>query len=484
MELVIGLDLGTQGVRSLAVDEQGRVVAHAAAPLLTAESSLPAGWHQQDAEDWWQAACRCLQQLNQSLPQAAGSIAALSVTSTSGTLLAVDKNGLPLFPAMMYNDERSQPYVKQVRQAGAALEARLGYAFTATFALSKIVWLANEQPQVFRQTQHFISPTDFIVGRLTGEYGISDHSNMLKTGFDLVSREWPNFIPNDLGISTNVLPQVISPGEKISQISTEGSRSTGLPFGVPVIAGATDGVASHIASGAVEPGSWNSTLGTTLVIKGISPELLLDPQQRIYSHRHPEGWWMPGGASNTGAEWIAVEFPEDEPARMDQLAKQYLPTSLIRYPLVRVGERFPFRHTQAVGFWIGKPETQAQAFAAGLEGLALVERLAYETLQGIGAQVGEKIYVTGGGARSEVWLRVRASALQKTLCKPRVSDTAMGAALLAARGVWFGSLLEAVHNMVHIESETSPQADLVEPYQENYQAFIKALEERSYIVKN
>jgi sugar (pentulose or hexulose) kinase len=483
MELVIGLDLGTQGVRALAVDKQGKIAAHASAPLRLTESSLPAGWHQQDAEDWWQAVCTCLQQLCQSLPQPA-SIAALSVTSTSGTLLAVDRNGVPLYPAMMYNDERSQPYVEQVRQAGVDLEKRLGYAFNATYALSKIVWLAKEQSQVFQKAQYFISPTDFLVGRLSGKYGISDHSNMLKTGFDLIKREWPGFISDELGIPSAVLPQVISPGEKISQVSAYGSRSSGLTRGLPVIAGATDGVASHIASGAVEPGSWNSTLGTTLVIKGISPELLLDPQQRIYSHRHPEGWWMPGGASNTGAEWITVEFPADEPAKMDQLAKQYLPTRLIRYPLVRVGERFPFRHSQATGFWIGEPETEAQAFAAGLEGLALVERLAYETLQEIGASVGERIYVTGGGAKSEVWLRIRASMLQKTLCKPQVSETAMGAALLAARGIWFGSLQEAVQNMVNIEGEITPQTNLIEPYQEKYQAFIKALVEHGYIVRN
>jgi len=444
MKVVIGVDLGTGGVRALAVDKTGQVQAYSGQSLTPARSIT-------------------------------------CVDSTSGSLVVIDEEGDPLRPAIMYNDSRSQAVVQVVRRAGQELEERLGYKFSSSFALPKIVWFSREEPDLYNKTKRFLSATDFIVGRLSGVNGVSDYSNALKTGFDLVREEWPAFIENELGIPLSRLPDVRAPGSQISSVSSQGTKASGIPEGTPVIAGATDGTASVVASGAVNPGDWNATLGSTLVLKGISEELIRDPRGRIYCHRHPDGWWMPGGASNTGAEWVLADHPGEDPEELSAQAEAHIPTPLLRYPLIRNGERFPFSNHEAKGFVIEEPISNAQLFGAGLEGVAYTERLAFETLEDIGARVGDVIYATGGASRSDLWLEIRASVLNKILLRPKASETAMGAALLAAKGVWFSNLKEAADSMVVIEKEIHPNPDWVEPYKVQYGRFLKELIQRGYI---
>ena len=480
MELVLGIDLGTQGVRILAVDPQGTRIAAASRHLiLSGSNSLPNGWHEQNPLDWWQIIKECLRDLLSKLP-GDSQIAGLSVDSTSGTVLPIDQSGKPLYPALMYNDARSRNYVPQIQQAGSELENRLGYAFSASFALPKIFWLMKEKPEVYQETHLFVHAADFIVGKLTGNFNLTDHSNALKTGYDLINRNWPDFIEEKLEIPLAKLPQVAKPGERIGEISQICAEETGLTAGIPVFAGATDGTAAQLASGASEPGSWVSSLGTTLVIKGITRDILLDPQKRIYCHLHPEGWWMPGGASNTGSEWIIKDFPDEDPAELDKISAPWLPTSLIRYPLAREGERFPFRSPNARGFIIGEPASKFEAFAAGLEGLAMLETFAYQTLSEIGAQVGDHIFVTDGGARSQLWLQIRASMLKRTLIRPKISESAMGAAILAGAGAWYEKLSDAVKNMVQEDIQVEPVASWISIYEEKYLKFKDAILEKNF----
>ncbi|MCL5999197.1 MAG: FGGY-family carbohydrate kinase [Chloroflexi bacterium] len=488
MEIVIGIDLGTQGVRMLAVTSQGEITASAEWKFAAAAHVLPPGWVEQDPLEWWQATATCLRKLTASLPPGTH-IAGIAIDATSGTVLPVDSAGEPLHPALMYNDARSSSQVAQVRQAAAGLEQRLGYAFNASFALPKLLWLMHERPAVYARTNLFIHATDFIAGRLTGDYGVTDYSDALKTGYDLAAQEWPAFIESQLGLPIGRLPRVVAPGHPLGLTHTTIGMETGLPAGVPVFGGATDGTAAQIASGAVEPGAWNTSLGTTLVIKGITEQLLRDPLQRIYSHRHPQGWWMPGGASNTGTEWIVHDHAGQDLQQLDAQAARLIPTALVRYPLARTGERFPFLHPKASGFTVDQADSlptvdQADSlvyYAAGLEGTALLERLAYDTLSDIGATVGECISVTGGGSKSLVWMRIRASVLGRQLKRPACSETAMGAALLAASGAWFGTLSEAAHNMVKPDVIVDPDATLSAAYEQKYRVFCDELRRRGYL---
>jgi sugar (pentulose or hexulose) kinase len=236
-----------------------------------------------------------------------------------------------------------------------------------------------------------------------------------------------------------------------------------------------------VASGAVEPGEYNSTIGTTLVIKGVSRELLLDPQGRVYCHRHPEGWWLPGGAGNTGAECISREFTADEVESYTAELADPQPTGVVAYPLVGRGERFPFVSPEAEGFQIGEAGDRRELFAAKLEGVACVERLAYETLEELGARAGHRIFSAGGGSRSRPWLQIRADTLNRAIARPCVTGAAMGAAVLAGSMEEFGTLTEAVRAMVQTDIEVGPRQQSVGLYADKYGRFKEELRRRGYL---
>jgi sugar (pentulose or hexulose) kinase len=243
----------------------------------------------------------------------------------------------------------------------------------------------------------------------------------------------------------------------------------------------TDGCASQISSGAAAPGQYNTTIGTTLVIKGVSERLLLDPLGRIYCHRHPAGWWLPGGASNTGAECLSVEFGPEATAELSPRALEVSPTGLVSYPLVGRGERFPFRNPDAEGFLLGEPRSRLHAFAARLEGVACLERLAYETLEELGARIGETVFTAGGGSASDAWLQIRADTLNRTIRRPAQTGAAMGAAILAASLQRYGDLSQATRAMVNVDSEVAPRGGYVDAYEETYRGFRTELSRRGYV---
>jgi xylulokinase len=430
---------------------------------------------------WWSAVADCLRQVAADLRHQAGNqVEAISVTSTSGTILPVDAGGQPLHPALMYNDSRAQAEAEEVQSAGHIQARALGYQFNPSFALSKILWLRYHRPDVFKAADRFIHAADFIVGRLTGEYGVTDFSNALKTGYDLLGDQWPAFIEADLHLPLQKLPVVVRPGALIAPVSPACAAETNLATGIPVLAGMTDGCTSQISTGAVALGDWNSTLGTTLVIKGVTEKLLTDPGGRIYSHRHPDGYWLPGGASNTGGEALTLRFPQERWEGLNAQALDLAPTDLIVYPLTRRGERFPFARSEAEGFALGAASDEAISYTAHLEGVGYVERLSYDMLTGIGAQIGDTIYSAGGATNSRAWSQIRADILGRTLARPEMTGGAIGAAFIAA-GVWYKGLIPATQAMVRIIERVEPRPAKAVAYEANYQQFRAECGARGYI---
>jgi sugar (pentulose or hexulose) kinase len=279
----------------------------------------------------------------------------------------------------------------------------------------------------------------------------------------------------------------------MAHVSPACSEVIGLPVGIPVLAGMTDGCTSQISTGAVAPGDWNSTLGTTLVVKGVTEQLLRDPQGRIYSHRHPAGYWLPGGASNTGGEAITLRFPQEKWAEFNAQALEVAPTDIIIYPLTRLGERFPFARPAAEGFvldlvngtitpYLPQPDRPLAAdYTAHLEGVAYVERLAYEVLAGLGAEIGSTLYSAGGATRSRAWSQLRADVLGRTLVRPEVTGGAMGAAIIAAAGTWYDGLVPAARAMVRLVERIEPRPFLAGAYETRYQHFKEVCAARGYL---
>ncbi|MFG3496578.1 FGGY-family carbohydrate kinase [Streptomyces sp. NPDC047928] len=425
----LGLDLGTQSARAVAVDGTGRLLAAASRPLTAHRDGVR---HEQDPEQWWSAiAGACREALTGIDP---ARVRDLAVDGTSGTVLIADARGRPLTPGLMYDDGRAHAYTGRVDAAGARVWHDLGYrSMQPSWALPKLLWLLDHGPAPgTADGLRLLHQTDLITWRLAGRQVASDTSNALKTGYHLIEDRWPYAELAALGVPAGLLPDVVRPGTVLDTVCADAARATGIPAGTPIVAGMTDGCAAQIGAGALTPGAWNSVLGTTLVLKGVSPHLVRDPGGVVYCHRGPAATWLPGGASGSGAGVLTRRFPgADLPALTERAAATG--STAVVYPLAGDrGERFPFRAPDATPFVLGDPAGDAELFHACLLGVACVERLCLDLLDHIGAPVDGPLTLTGGGARNRYWSQLRADVLGRAVEIPAHAESAVGMAVLAA----------------------------------------------------
>ncbi len=474
----IGIDIGTQGARVILLSATGQQIMSKEAVFPLTENSR----EEQDPEMWWQCCVALLTALINNIQDRPirKKIKGISVTSTSGTIIPIDNNYRPLHRAIMYSDGRSAAEAKKCKEI-AERENVVGYtAFNSSSGLPKMCWFINNYPERVPKLYKFIHAADFIIGKLCGIYEITDYTNVLKSGYNLHQMEWPEYISRHLGIQPRWLQKVIPSGEPIEYLKTDVAEALGLPDNIVIAAGMTDGCASQVASGAVAPGQWNTTLGTTLVIKGVVKNEIIDPEGAIYNHRHPAGYWMPGGASNTGADWISTLFTGNDLAALNEAAAAVVPTGYLAWPLLQKGERFPFIAPGVKGFW---PENVSKdiMFAAGMEGVAFIERYAFEKIASLSGEEINGIFSAGGGSNSELWLKIRSAVMNKPVYKMQNVSGAAGAAILAASRTYYASLQEAATKMVHPELQILPDEHWVKIYDEQYHRFINELKIKGII---
>jgi sugar (pentulose or hexulose) kinase len=469
----LGFDVGTQSIRAMAVSETGHVLGQSSQPL-TSRRDGPK--HEQDPEHWWRATVAACRSLVADLP--AHLIRALAVDGTSGTIVLIDRSGNPLTPGIMYDDARATGEAQHADEAGAPLWAALGYRMQPTWALPKLLWLRREYQNVISHAR-LAHQADFINRRLAGCEVASDTSNALKTGYDVIRERWPLDVLEALDVPEYLLPQVVRPGTIIGAVCAEAAVQTGIPAGTPIVVGMTDGCAAQISAGALQVGSWNSVLGTTLVLKGVSDSLIRDTAGVVYSHRLPEGKWLPGGASNTGAAVLAQRFPGKDLDALSALAAQREPVTIIAYPLVSRGERFPFVAPDAEGFVLGDIANDIDLFAALLQGVSFIERLCFEYLELLGAPVGGDVSLTGGGARNRHWRQLRADVLGRSVRLPENTEPAFGMAVLAASAG--RKISDAAQNMVRIREIIDPRRDRSARLHELYLQLVDELVRRGWL---
>ena len=477
--LVMGIDVGTQGVRSLVTDLQGNCLASKSIPFSTLNISPIENHKEQEPHQWWSAAVQSITSCMQTLVLGGHTpeeIQAISVDATSGTVLALDEANNPISHGIMYNDARSQEEVKQIAAHCGPLEKALGYGVNASFGLPKILWL---QKHLGKKITSYVHQQDYIMGKLSGEYHVTDYSNALKSCYDLVNQKWPDFL-GQLGIDTPSLPKVVAPGTVIGTIQRETAALTGLSTQTKVVAGATDGYASALSAGISGCGDWASIIGTTLVMKGIGKDLVNDKHGRLYSHLHPQGYWLLGGASNVGGRCLNENFDKNLFDDYNRAAEMRTPTSLASYPLLGRGERYPFVRPQAQGFLLGDNLDDNQRYTAMIEGVGYVERLCFEMVESLGCEVGDEIFTAGGACKSDVWLQIRSNILGKVLKVPEQTDAVMGTALLASLATTYDTLEQASHNMIKIQKTICP-SNLCGQYEEGYLKTKEELQKRGYL---
>ncbi len=419
MPLFAGIDLGTSGCRAIAIDSNGNIRAQA-----SKHYSQP---QQQTPSDWWQACLDVLQQLGDQIELQ--QIHAIAVDGTSSTLLLCDTEGQPCSTTLMYNDNRARQQCELIARHAPADAV----VHSPSSGLAKLIWLLQQQQTT--STTRLVHQADWIAGMLAGRFDFTDHNNALKTGYDAKQQCWPQWLHElfqQQGWDPRILPTVYQPGTPICRIHVDKARLTGLSTDTMIVAGTTDSTAAVIASGAQQCGDAVTSLGSTLVLKIISPIAVNNSQYGIYSQPYGKHWLV-GGASNSGGAVLQHFFDN---AQMQQLEKQLhpeQPVGLQYYPLLDKGERFPVNEPQLQGRMEPRPNNDAQFFQALLEGIAEIEHRGYRLLQQQGTDYPQRIFTAGGGSNNVAWKKIRQRILQIPIVNAQQSEAAYGMAKLAAQ---------------------------------------------------
>ena len=446
--VLIGLDVGTTGVKALAVTPTGEVVARAehGYPLSTPRP----GWAEQDPEDWWRATEAALAELGVDAP-------AVGFSGQMHGLVALDERDRVLRSAILWNDQRTAEECSEIEER-VGLEHLIeltGNRALTGFTAPKLLWLRRHEPATFARIRHVLLPKDYVRLRLTGERAIdaADASGTLL--LDVSRRCWSDEMLEALELPSAWLPPVAE--------STE-------------IAGAGDQAAGALGVGVAGPGPLSVVLGTSGVVFAALPAYRPEPHARlhVFCHAVPETWHAMGvmlsAAGSLG--WLHDRVLGGGYDELLEAAAEWPPGAegLLFQPYL-AGERTPHADPDARGAFVGlslRHDRGALARAV-LEGVAYGLRDSLELLRTLGVSV-ERGRVSGGGARSRLWLRILASVLDLPLERTAVEEgAAFGAALLSgvARGV-FADAAEAVAACVRVTDVVEPEAAWRDAYAEAY----------------
>jgi len=452
VETSVGIDVGTTGVKAIAISPDGEVIGRAEEeyPLSTPQP----GWAEQDPEDWWRAAERALAALG-------AEPAGLGFSGQMHGLVCLDEADRVLRPAILWNDQRTAAEVAEIEERVGLerLIALTGNRALTGFTAPKLLWLRKHEPDVYARIDHILLPKDYVRLKLTGARAIdaADASGTLL--FDVAARRWSDEVLDVLDLLPEWLPRVFE--------STE-------------IAGAGDQQAAALGVGAIEPGVLSVVLGTSGVVFSSLPEFKADPEGRVHVFCHAvPGLWEAMGVMLSAAgslRWFRNALAPG--ARYDELtaeAERWPPGSegLTFLPYL-AGERTPHADPSARAMFEGLSlrHDRGALVRAVLEGVAYGLRDSLELLRELGVrpQVGR---ASGGGARSHLWLRIVASVLGLPLELTTVEEgSAYGAALLGGIAAgFFEDAGGAVARCVRVRERIDPEPDWVALYEEGYERF-------------
>jgi xylulokinase len=486
--LILGIDLGTSGVKAAVFAPDGglRGAGRGSYPVDTPRP----GWAETDPELWWKATAEAVRGALASCPRGGAEIAAVGLDVLYPAVVPMAADGRPLHAALLYCDQRGVAQVEAIaRTLGRdAYEARIGNtAAPGNTAVSNMAWLREERPDVFRTARVLGFASTFLVFRLTGVFTADPTMASLSGLADIRDPwSWDADLCGLLGIPMDILPPIRAPYEAVGVVSGSAARDTGLRAGTPVISGWGDTPSSAFGAGASEPGCAAYTAGSTDCVA----VPLDEPPAKdswVHSAYGLRGSWLAIGANAAGGasvQWFLREILGEEGAegldRFNALAASSPPGAhgLLFLPHLQ-GERTPLWDPRARGVFLGitTATTRADMARAVLEGVAFGLRHMVESGEEAGMRLRE-IRACGGGTRSALWNRIKASVLGREILLLDRADTAvLGAALMAGLGCglyrdW--NEAAAVPRSVRLKGTVEPEQALRRLYEDRYALYREA----------
>jgi len=490
---ILAHDLGTTGNKATIYDPEGNLLA-------SSYDEYPTNYFghncvEQDPLDWWNAVCSSTKAVLASAGINANDIACVSFSGHMMGCLPVDKDITPLRPSIIWADSRSVSQAEHlVEQVGMSEGYKItGHCLLPMYSAAKIMWVRDNEPEVFRKTHKVLHVKDFIAAKLTGQFA-TDYSDATGMNlYDISRREWSEPLIEASGIPVEILPEPYPSSHIVGEVTSQAAKQSGLKVGTPVVIGGGDGPCAAVGSGVVGEGHAYNYFGSAAWIGIASKAPVYDPEMRTFTFIHLDpDLFMPVGASNNGgysyqcfrdAVWSAERsLAESLDANLFDLMELKAATApvgsdkLLYLPYIR-GERCPYNNPNARGVFLGLTPNhkKAQLTRAVLEGVVLNQRMILDALESQGAHVDE-MCVIGGGAQSALWLQIMADVYGKRVLKPRLLQeaTSLGAAIAGGVGVELFKDFQAAEAMIQIVDTRDPNPQAHEQYERLYAVFQSA----------
>lgn len=488
MAFLLGIDLGTTAVKSALFSDEGALVGQASSeyetyyPYENAAEQMP--------DDWWRATVLTIQDVLQTTRINGGEIASIAVSSQAPTMLPLDKNGRPLYPALIWMDQRADEECTLLREilSEETIFQMTGNTINSYYVLPELLWYKRNKPELYAQTFKILQANGYINVKLTGKYSIDRSHAGLTLLYDIRERQWVENFFEVLELPLELFPPIFECHEIIGEVTKEAAKETGLTPGIKVVAGVVDGTAAALEAGTVSDGHVCEMTGTSTVILAASTNIITDPRLTYLPHAVKDTSLLIGTMSSTGAslKWFRNQlgFGEQTTASilgMDPYDVMNLeagkipnrPSGVIFLPYL-AGERSPIWDNTARGvlFGLSANTTRAQLIKALMEGAALGLNHNLEVLKEGGVTVTE-IRTVGGGAKSDVWNQIKADITNTPILIP---ETAIGApfgdVVLAGHGVGiFTDVKDTINQLVKIRKVYEPRARNVSLYQEMFEIY-------------
>jgi xylulokinase len=484
MSILLGIDIGTSGTKTLAIDHRGETLASATE---TYPCSAPEPlWSEQNPDDWWRAVVKTVRAVMAKARLKASEVKAIGLSGQMHGSVFLDKNDRVIRPAILWNDQRTAAECAEIERAvggrSKLIELVANPAMTG-FTAPKILWLRNHEPKNFEKTRKVLLPKDEIRRRLTGEYAteVSDASGMLL--LDVANRRWSKKLLSALDLDLDLLATCYESEDVTGKLTAEAAKLLGLSTDCVVVGGAGDCAAGAVGNGIVARGVLSTSIGTSGVVFVHSDKLKIDPQGRVHTFCHAvRGRWHMMGvtlAAGGSLQWFRNELCKTDAAAARRAkteiyellgaeAAAVAPGSegLFFLPYLS-GERTPHADPDARGCFIGLTLAHGRGHLvrAIMEGVAYSLRDSLEIFEGLDVPI-RQIRAGGGGARSPLWRQIQADVFNRNVVTINSEEgAAYGVALLAAVGAGeYKNVEEACKAAIRVVQQTPPRRAVAKRY--------------------